>query len=193
MAHNQSGLVSIWEASNWTKRSSFTETYGAYNAAALSADGRLLVLSSDRGALAWWDAVRGQLLAETKVHQQGVESLDFSPNGTTLASVSMDGRVTLWDTTTRRLIAHWRGALLGVHAVAFSPDGARLLTGLGGGPAARLWDLRTRRELITLDAPGDRFHRATFSPDGNALVCGSCDGHCYLWRVPSFAELDAGW
>jgi WD40 repeat protein len=192
-AHNTSGLVTIWEAKNWTKRSSFTETYGAYSAAALSADGRLLVMGSDSGGLVWWDAVRGQRLAETNFHHAGVEGLDFSPNGTSIASTSSDGRVALWDTKTRGLIAHWRATHLGAHSVAFSPDGARLLTGLSGGEAARLWDLRTRRELLTLTAPGGMFTCATFSPDGNGLVCGSYDGHCYLWRVPSFAELDAGW
>jgi len=64
------------------------------------------------------------------------------------------------------------------------------VTGLAGGKAARLWDLRTRRELLTLAAPGNGFRSVRFSSDGDTLLCGSDDGHCYLWRAPSFAELD---
>jgi WD40 repeat protein len=45
--------------------------------------------------------------------------------------------------------------------------------------------------LLTLAAPGDLFYRVKFSPDGDALLCGSDNGHSCLWRVPSFAELDA--
>ncbi len=65
------------------------------------------------------------------------------------------------------------------------------MTGLSGGRAARLWDLKTKRELLTLAAPGNSFVSVSFSPDSNALLCGSDNGHSYLWRVPSFAELDS--
>jgi len=190
LAFGASGLVTIWDAKTWTKRSSCAETERAWSAD-LSPDGRLLVLGFGDGRLDWWDAVRGHQLAETLCHRQRVSSLDFSPDGSTLASASQDGTVALWGARTRRPIAQWKADFLGLHAVAFSPDGARLATGLSGGSVTRLWDLRTRRELLTLAAPGDLFYWVKFSPDGDALLCGSDNGHSYLWRVPSFAELDA--
>jgi WD40 repeat protein len=190
LALDGSGLVTVWDAKNWTKRSACAETNQVW-AAALSPDGRLLVLGATEGRMSWWDAVRGHRLAETTGQRHIVAGLDFSPDGSTLASANEDGTVALWDTRTRRRTAHWRGHFLGLHAVAFSPDGSRLATGLSGGYAARLWDLKTRRELVTLVAPGNMFHWVEFSPDGGALLCGSDSGHSYLWRTPSFAELDA--
>jgi len=187
---NAPGLVTIWDAKTWAKRASFAERNAA-RSAALSPDGRLLVLGLAEGRLAWWDAARGQRLDETPCHRHWVVGLGFSPDGSVLASTSDDGTVALWDTRTRRRTAYWKGHFLGLHAVAFSPDGRRLATALSGGSAARLWDFRTRRELLTLDAPGGLFYWIKFSPDGAALLCGSDDAHCYLWRVPSFAELDA--
>jgi WD40 repeat protein len=190
LAFSRSGLVTIWDAKTWAKRSSVTEPNGA-GSAALSPDGRLLVLGLYDGRLEWWDTVRGHRLAETACHRHWAPGLDFSPDGSTLASASEDGTVALWDTTTRRRTAYWKADFLGLHAVAFSPDGARLATGLSGGYAARLWDLRTRRELLTLAAPGDLFYWVKFSSDADALLCGDAGGRCYLWRVPSLAELDA--
>jgi WD40 repeat protein/tRNA A-37 threonylcarbamoyl transferase component Bud32 len=189
LAGNASGLVTIWDAKTWAKRASVTET-NALGSAALSPDGRLLVLGLLDARLEWWDAVRGQRLAETACHRLWAPGLDFSPDGSTLASGSQDGTVALWDTRTRRRTAYWKGHFLGVHAVAFSPDGARLATGLNGGYVARVWDLRTQRELLTLAAPGDLFYWVKFSSDGDALLCGDEVGHCYLWRPPPFVELD---
>jgi WD40 repeat protein len=131
-------------------------------------------------------------MAETVWHRHGIHGLAFSPDGSTLASVSVDGTAALWDTRTRQRTAYfWKAGFTGLQAVAFSPDGTRLAVGLLGGKAARLYDLRTRRELITLAAPDGVFYRVEFSPSGDALLCGASDGHCYQWRPPSFAELDA--
>jgi hypothetical protein len=190
LVRDGSGLVTVWDARNWTKRSSCTETNGAATAA-LSPDGRLLVLGTSDGRLFWWDAIRGYRLAQTTGPRDWVGGLDFSPDGTTLASASHDGTVALWDTRTRRRTAHWKAFFLGLHAVAFSPDGTRLATGLSGGYTARLWDMKTRRELVTLAAPGSIFSWLEFSPDGGALLCGSESGYSYLWRTPSFGEIDA--
>jgi WD40 repeat protein len=191
VAGNASGQSTIWDAKTWIKRSSVTEAKAA-TCGALSPDGRLLVLGLFDGHLAWWDAVRGQRLAETIGHRILVNGLDFSPDGITLASVSGDGTAALWDTRTRRRTAYFpKASFTGLGDVAFSPDGSRLAIGLVQGQA-RLYDLRTLRELITAGPPGKVFYRVEFSPSGDALLCGAGDGHCYLWRAPSFAELDVG-
>jgi WD40 repeat protein len=106
-----------------------------------------------------------------------------------LASTSSDGTVALWETKARRRTAFWH-AFAGLGAVRFSPDGTRLVTGLAGGKAARVWDLKTQRELVTLTAPGNIFQWVEFSSDGNTLLCGSDDFRSYIWRAPSFADLD---
>jgi WD40 repeat protein len=183
------GLSTVWDAGRWTRRFSHAET-NTINTECVSPDGQLLVLVLSFRRLAWWDTLRGRQIAETPGHRQGINSLDFSPDGRTLASASWDGTVVLWDTRTQRQTAWWKPDLMAASAVAFSPDGMRLAIGHSDGRAARLWDVKTRRELITLQAPGGIFQILAFSPDGNALLSAERPGHAYVWRPPSFAELD---
>jgi WD40 repeat protein len=76
----------------------------------------------------------------------------------------------------------------------FAPDGRVLATGGDlAHHAVKLWDFATRSEMLTLRAPGGMIQNLAFSPDGNTLLALSADPefHVYLWRVPSFAEIDA--
>lgn len=190
LASSPFGGSTIWDATTWKKRSCITETnHGAYvRNAVLTADGSLLVQGLENGRLEWWDAVRGYRLDEMVAHNRGVGGLDFSPDGRTLASGSQDGVVALWDTRTPRRIARWKADLHAVHGLAFAPDGKSLA--ICGNEAVRLFDLRTQREVLTLHAPASLFLWVGFSSDGGALLCGASDRHCYLWRPPSFAELE---
>jgi len=74
-------------------------------------------------------------------HTAGVNSVAFSPDGTTLASGSGDGTIKLWDVATRTNIAILEGFVNGVGSVAFSPDGTTLASEAGIG--IKLWDVTT--------------------------------------------------
>ena len=82
-------------------------------------------------------------------HTGPVNSVAFSPDGTTLATRSDgdDGTVRLWDVATHRQIG---GPLTGhagpVTSVAFSPDGTTLASGDDDG-TVRLWDVATHRQI----------------------------------------------
>jgi WD40 repeat protein len=73
-------------------------------------------------------------------HNGFVDSLDFSPNGSTLVTLSDDGKLRLWDVATRKLI----GAPLPVSntggTVHFFPDGKRVL-GVFGSGAGIVWSV----------------------------------------------------
>lgn len=51
-----------------------------------------------------WNLQTGREVGRIDAHQWIVESLDFSPNGTTIVSGSFDDTVKLWDTKTGKLI-----------------------------------------------------------------------------------------
>ena len=69
-----------------------------------------------------------------------VNSVAFSPGGTTLAAGSTDGTVRLWDMATHRQITTLTGPTGAVNSIAFSPEGKTLATG-NADHTVRLWDV----------------------------------------------------
>ena len=73
-------------------------------------------------------------------HNGAVDSLDFSPDGSTLVTLSADGKLRLWDVATRKLI----GAPLPVSntggSVRFFPDGKHVL-GVFRSGAGIVWSV----------------------------------------------------
>jgi WD40 repeat protein/serine/threonine protein kinase len=119
-----------------------------------------------------------------------VSDLSFSPDGKLLAVASMYGFARMFDVDTQRELATLHGFLMGVHSVAFSPDGTRLALGSDGREAVKLWDVASLEEVATLGAQGSVFLSTKFSPDGNVLGSLNDSGVLYLWRAPSWDEIN---
>ena len=124
-----------------------------------------------------------QHIATLGEHAGAVNSVSFSPDGTTLASGSLDGTVKLWNASTRDHIATLQGHRKSVWSVAFSPDGTTLASGSLDGKV-KLWNVSTKENIATLSG-----HRAVasvaFSPDGTTLASGGTDrdNRVILWDV----------
>ena len=89
-----------------------------------------------------WDAVTGELKVTLTTSGYMVNTVAFSPDGTTVASTSGgwgDNTVHLWDAVT----GEPKGTLTGhedvINSVTFSPDSSALATGSWDG-TIRLWD-----------------------------------------------------
>ena len=113
-----------------------------------------------------WPAT-GRSATRSPATPMRVQSVAFSPDGTTLASGSDDGTVRLWDVANRRQVgAPLTGHTDAVNSVAFSPDGNTLATG-GVTGAVRLWDVATRKQIgEALNARTEAVYEVAFSPDG---------------------------
>jgi WD40 repeat protein len=160
-----------------------------------SPDGRLIAVGlRDRG-IALWDArtltPSGERLRKTEGE---VNSLAFSPDGTTLAATS-SGATTVWDVASRSL--RYESFFAGVYAdVAFSPDGKAIATtGSGGGVA--FWDVDTGARSGKIDGFSGSKDPA-FSEDGALVAFAESGGgipRAQVWDVTKrsrVAEVSGG-
>jgi WD40 repeat protein len=111
-----------------------------------------------------------------------VNSVTFSPDGTTLAIGDVDGTIALVNMDTRSVIATLQDpGGKGVKSVAFSPDGAILAAADANG-STYLWNVATRKVITTLADPGSKgITSLAFSPNGKILATGDEDGSANLW------------
>ncbi|WP_433463567.1 NACHT domain-containing protein [Spirillospora sp. CA-128828] len=160
---------------------------------AFSADGTRFAVSGGglggrspeytRGRCRIFDTATGTEITRI-VHDDWVEAVAFSPDGTRLATGSNHGTTKVWDATSGDellVISHIGPA----QSVTFSPDGTRLATGTSGEwPAdpdhrpAEIWDATTGEVLARLHtAPGRHsiisVNSVSFSPDGTLLAAGT--------------------
>ncbi len=117
-------------------------------------------------------------------YEGSIDTIAFSPDGTTIASAS-SGRFELWEAATGKWIRRLEGfAELGSPLV-FSPDGALLVGDIGLG-GARVWNARTGASVCVLGVT--RVEGLAFSPDSKSLAVASMSG-VRLWDVASTSEL----
>ena len=140
----------------------------------------LAVLLADTVKL--WDVTTGTNIATLQGHTDWVNSVSFSPDGTTLASGSFDNKVKLWDVATGTNIATLQGHTSYVNSVSFSPDGTTLASG-SGDDTVKLWDVATGTNIATLQGHTSYVNSVSFSPDGTTLASGSGDDTVKLWDV----------
>ncbi len=129
-----------------------------------------------------------QYIATLTGHTNRVNSVAFSPDGTTLASGSNDRTVRLWNVATQREITTLTGHTDWVNSMAFSPDGKILASG-SDDQTVRLWDVATQREITTLTGHIGWVNSVAFSPDGEILASGSNDRTVRLWNVATQREI----
>jgi serine/threonine protein kinase len=113
---------------------------------------------------------------------EGVDSLSFSPSGTTLAIVAFD--VCLWDIANQSCTTGYatNPVFKADNLVAFSPDGRTLA--VGGISSVRLWNVAAKTVTATFTDPGSKgLDSMAFSPDGKTLAVGDFNGNSYLWDV----------
>jgi WD40 repeat protein len=112
-------------------------------------------------------------------HQVAVDTVSFSPQGSTIATLDRGGTVKLWKsdgTLLKTLEAHKQG----VTAIDFSPDGAVLATGSKDGTVT-LWK-SDGTLLKTWEADKKGVFAIDFSPDGAVLATGGGEKKVKLWK-----------
>ncbi|MDB5314081.1 MAG: High-affnity carbon uptake protein Hat/HatR [Gemmataceae bacterium] len=148
-------------------------------AAALSPDGRRLVVATG-STVTVWDLPAARTSVTLTGHTGTVAAVAFSPDGTRLATAGHDGAVKLWAAADGREQATFGGHTRWAVAVAFSPDGRTLASG-GYDATVRLWDLESGRERAVLTGHTGGVRAVAFSPDGRTVASGGADHEVRLW------------
>ena len=126
-------------------------------------------------------------------HQNEVESVAASPDGTLFASASWDAQVFTWDRDGKR--AEINGAFRQpALCVAFSKDGKYLAAGAGNFSQPgqqgeiRVWDIPGKKELAYRTDYPDAVFGVAFTPDAKAVVSVGDDHALHVWPLPDPKE-----
>jgi WD40 repeat protein len=184
------GLFHEWESATGRKLWSWPMPAVWQGALALSPDGQSCVSISYEGEATLKNLTDGN---QTRLNLDILEgaSANYSLDGKWFAVASDLGFARVWTTANWQPVATAGGFLNGAHSVAFSPDNQRLAIGSGGREAVKLFDPESWQNVFTLEAPGNDFQQMAFSPDGNTLGWLNQENVLYLWRAPSWAEINA--
>jgi COMPASS component SWD3 len=154
-------------------------------AVAISALGQFIASGSDDKTVKLWDAKSGKLLFDLNGHVQNIESVEFTPDGTTLVSSDSE-TIKLWNTKTGQLIRNLAPHKNGVFAAIISPNGQTLVSA-GADNIIKLWNIKTGKLQRTIKTEA---RVLAISSDGKTLFSGGEDaGKIRIWNFATGKQL----
>jgi WD40 repeat protein/DNA-binding SARP family transcriptional activator len=151
------------------------------SAGAVSPDGRVFALGSQKGGVRLLDLSSGRIRALKGRHDGLVLRMRFTPDGRTLVTTSERGQVFVWDVGRGTIAERFAGHTGPIAGLDMTDDGRTLITA-SSDTRAILWDLAGDRRLDRRFFVGQRFavdftpRGMAVSPDGRTLAITHSDG-----------------
>lgn len=156
------------------------------NSATWSADGSLLVTTSDDHTAQIWTAADSKAQGSPLLHQEAVLVAAFNPDASQVATATEGGSVRIWATESGSPLSSNLEHSSPVTSVHFHPSKPLLLSGTQSG-TVHLWDLESTKEVHPNSL--EKFDTLTglqFSPDGSSfLACGRYDRKIRVFETRS--------
>jgi len=172
---DQGGMLALWDLKQLKKIRDFDVGANEMLTVSASPDGKRLAVGGSGGNLDVWNIQSGAREHSIQ-HDQRLEAVAFSSQGTLLAAADANRTVHIYDALQGTLV-QTRKSTAYIESLAFSPDDRLLVAGTQS-PGMELWNLSDETSSRTLVAPGDHLGVmpgfVVFSPDGRFVAC---DGH----------------
>jgi eukaryotic-like serine/threonine-protein kinase len=133
-------LVKVWDMARGVELT-MLQGHQRVGAVAWSADGARLAAgcyhsAGDHTVVIVWDPETGRKVSTKRGHNDWVEEIAWSPDGTRLASAGIDNSVRIWDPRTGEETLVLRGNAGMFHSVSWSRDGKRIAAASNDG---KIW------------------------------------------------------
>jgi WD40 repeat protein len=192
-ANGQQDGVFLWEAETGKQILALKDEVRGMFSAALSPDGKTLVVSGARNRARLVEVATGKEVRQfegpdkapapasefDRMQEEWLFWFTFSPDGKSLAGASGKDSFCVWNVADGRLRFTVRGCR---GRLAFSPDSKHLVCGGKEATPMRLYETATGREVRQFDAHPGFVYALAFSPDGKTVASG--ENHTVdLWDV----------
>ena len=181
------GTIRLWNAHTGEHLKTFDRHASSVSTVLFSPNGQILASTEDDATIRFWDVATGKLVNAIKMKADtDVNSIDFSPDGTTLVTADTADdtwKINFWDVTTgdRKKVTHLKEKGTYYYAV-LSPDGNTLASAVVTDEIL-LWDVATGKLLKTLKGHISDINSIVFSPDGKTLASCCRDSTVILWDL----------
>lgn len=152
------------------------------NYAAISPDGRQVLLALDSGQVGLWEVDTARKVRDLVGQFKSLDGLAFSSDGRLAATGSDYQKATIWDVPSGQPIRSFGEEVLSnVGSVEFSWDNRKLMV---KGTSARIFDIATGQEMQRILWQGNEMiGRIAFSPDASQVLAGYSAGTVLLYSA----------